>query len=97
MNRRQFSLAALSSATLLVGCHSEGEPKPSRDATLLHNENVRAAVADLDQAVNGLEMHLEAFNAENWQDALTNAQTSAIRLRADVDELKRALGYGDAG
>ncbi len=93
MDRRRFTLAALSSATLLSGCHSEREPKPSREATLLHNEGVREAVAELDQAVNGLEMRVGQFNAENWQDALTNVQTSAIRLRSDVDELKRALGY----
>ena len=52
---------------------------------------------ELDQAMNGLEMHLGQFNAENWQDALTNAQTSTIRLRNVVEELKRSLGYADAG
>ena len=97
MDRRHFALAALSSATLLAGCHSEKEPKPSREATLLHNENVRASVSELDQAVNLLEMHIGQFNAENWQDALTTVQTTAIRLRADVDELKRSLGYREEG
>ena len=95
MDRRHFALAALSSATLLAGCRSESEAKPSRDATLLHNEGVREAVNDLDQAVNNLEMRIGQFNAENWQDALTNVQTSSIRLRSDVDELKRALGYSE--
>ena len=33
------------------------------------------------------------FNAENWQDALANVQTAAVRLRHDLDELKRSLGY----
>ena len=96
MDRRHFALAALSSATLLAGCHSEKEPTPSREATLLHNEGVREAVAELDGAVNALDMHLAQFNPENWQDALNNAHTSAIRLRADVGELKRALGYNEA-
>ena len=96
MDRRRFTLAALFPATLLTGCHSEGEPKPSRDATLFHNEHVREAVEELDQAMNGLEMRMGQFNAENWQDALTNTQTATIRLRNVVDELKRSLGYAEA-
>ena len=95
MDRRHFAFAALSSATLLAGCHSEKQPMPSREATLLHNEGVREAVAELDAAMNSLDMHLGQFNAENWQDALTNAHTSAIRLRSDMEELKRALGYSE--
>ena len=93
MNRRRFTLAALFPATFLSGCHSDSEPKPSREATLFHNENIRDAISELDQAMNGLEMHLGQFNAENWQDALTNTQTSTVRLRNVVDELKRSLGY----
>lgn len=96
MDRRTFTLAALSSATLLAGCHKK-EEGPARDATLLHNANVSNAVAELDQAVNGLDMRLQAFNAENWQDALNHVQTSAERVRNGVDELKRALGYAEAG
>ena len=93
MNRRRFALAALFPATFFAGCHSESEPKPSREATLFHNENIREAISELDQAMNGLEMRIGQFNAENWQDALTNVQTSTIRLRNVVDELKRSLGY----
>jgi hypothetical protein len=92
MNRRQFALASLPAA-LLSGCHSE--QKPSREATLLHNRAVRDAVAELDQAMNGLDMQVSQFNAENWRDALSNVQTAAVRLRTDVDELKRSLGYAD--
>ena len=94
MNRRRFALAAMSSATLLVGCESS-EPKPALDATLLHNKNIRNAVSELDQGINALDMHLGLFNAENWQDALSNLQTSVVRMRGDVDELKRALGYAE--
>lgn len=95
-DRRQFALAAaLSTAALAAGCHSEREPKPSREATLLHNERVRAAVAELEQAMNLLDMHMGQFNAENWQDTLVSAQSSTLRLRGDLEELKRALGYND--
>ena len=91
MNRRRFTLAALFPATFFTGCHSE--TKPARDATLFHNENIRESVADLEQGISGLEMRVGQFNAENWQDALANVQTSAVRLRHDLDELKRSLGY----
>ena len=97
MNRRRFTLAALFPATFFGGCHSASEAKPSREATLFHNENVREAVQELDQAMNALEMRLGQFNAENWQDALTNAQTTTIRLRNVVEDLKRSLGYGEPG
>ena len=93
MNGRHFTLAALSSATLLSGCKSNS--KPSREATLFHNRQVREAVQELEQATNAVEMHMGQFNAENWQDALANLQTSAIRLRNGVDELRRALGYAE--
>lgn len=93
MDRRRFTLAALFPASFLVGCNS-GQI-PSREATLVHNQDVRQAVADLDQATNALEMHLQAVTAENWQDTLANAETSVVRLRADIDGLKKALGYGD--
>ncbi|MGI4830152.1 MAG: hypothetical protein ACRYFU_18410 [Janthinobacterium lividum] len=95
MNRRRFTLAALFPATLVTGCHSDKEPKPSLDATLFHNAHVREAMDELDQAMNGLEMRIGQFNAENWQDALTNTQTAAIRLRNVTDELKRSLGYAE--
>ena len=95
MNRRTFTLAALSSATVLTGCRSES--KPARDATLFHNRQVREAMQELEQATNALEMRMGQFNAENWQDALANMQTSTIRLRNVVDELRRALGYAEPG
>ena len=94
MDRRSFTLAALSSATLLMGCESS-QPKPALDATLLHNKTVRNAVGELEQGMNALEMRLGLFNAENWQDALANMQSSILRMRSDVDELKRALGYAE--
>lgn len=92
MNRRQFALASLPAA-VLTGCHSAS--KPARDATLLHNNAVRTAVSNLDEAVNHLDMRLTAFGPENWRDALASAQTAAIRLRSDLDELKHALGYAE--
>ncbi len=95
IDRRAFTLAALSSATLLAGCHSASEP--ARDATLFHNRQVREAMQELEQATNAIEMRMGQFNAENWQDALSNLQTSAIRLRNVVDELRRSLGYAEPG
>ena len=92
MDRRQFALASLPAA-LLSGCHSE--TKPSRDATLFHNKAVRSAVANLQEAVNILDERLTGFDPDNWRDALSNVQTAAIRLRSDMDELKRALGYAE--
>lgn len=94
MNRRRFTLAAILPAAWLAGCHSQS--KPSLDATLLHNENVRNAVTELDMAMNHLDMRLSSFNAENWQDALAGAESSATRLRNDIEQLKLALGYTDA-
>jgi outer membrane murein-binding lipoprotein Lpp len=91
MDRRHFALAL--PATLLAGCHSES--KPSREATLLHNRAVREAVADLEQAVNLLDMRLTAFGPENWRDALANLKTSVVRLHSEMDELKHALGYAE--
>ena len=91
MNRRDFTLAAMSSATLLAGCRSASEP--ARDATLFHNRQVGETVDELEHVTGDLEMRMSQFNAENWQDALSNLQTSAIRLRNVVDELKRSLGY----
>ena len=92
MNRRQFALSSIPAA-VLTGCSSGS--KPARDATLLHNSAVRAAVAALDQSVNHLEMHLSAFGPENWRDALATVQTSMVRLHGDIFDLKRALGYSD--
>lgn len=96
VDRRRFAFAAaLSSAALLSGCHSQ--PKPSREATLLHNGAVRESVTELEQAMNMMEERIGQFNAENWQDALANLQTSAIRMHNSIDELKRALGYRESG
>jgi hypothetical protein len=97
IDRRRFALtaAALLPAAVVTGCH-HSDSKPSREATLLHNREVREAVAQLEQGVNHLEMRLGQFNAENWQDALANTQTTATRVRADLDELKRALGYNES-
>ncbi len=96
MDRRTFAFAALSSATFLSGCHAEKEPGPSRDATLLHNKNVSEAVDDLDRAMNNLDLRLQTFNAENWQDALNHVQTATQQVHNGVDNLKRALGYDEA-
>ncbi len=90
MNRRQFALASLPAA-ILTGCHSG--TKPSRDATLLHNREVRDAVAELDQSMNHLDMRLTAFGPENWRDALASLQSTVVRLHSAVDELKHSLGY----
>lgn len=94
MDRRKFALVSIPAA-LLSGCRSKS--KPARDATLFHNKAVRSAVADLQEAVNLLDERLTGFGPENWRDALSNVQTAAIRLRSDMDELKHALGYADAG
>ena len=95
MNRRSFSAAAvsLSAAALLSGCRSKTEP--ARDATLLHNRAVREAVAELQETMSAMDERLGQFNAENWQDALANLQTSAIRMTNSIDELRRALGYAE--
>ncbi len=92
MNRRQFALASVP-AVALAGCRSPAAP--ARDATLVHNREVAAAVNNMDAAINMMEMRLSAFGPEDWRDALANLQTAFIRLRSDMDELKRALGYAD--
>lgn len=92
MDRRQFALASVP-AVLLAGCRSAS--KPSRDATLLHNRAVRDAVTNLQESMNHLDERLTGFGPENWRDALSSVQSTAIRLRSDLDELKHALGYAD--
>ena len=101
MDRRSFSIAsvtsvaasAVSAVALLSGCRSA--TKPARDATLLHNRAVRESVTELEATMNAMDEHLGQFNAENWQDALSNLQTSAIRMHNSIDDLKRALGYAE--
>ncbi len=95
-DRRSFSIAAaaLSATALLSGCRSS-ETKPARDATLLHNRAVRDAVAELEGTMNAMDEHLGQFNAENWQDALSNLQTATIRMHNSIEELKHALGYAE--
>lgn len=90
MNRRQFAIGSVPAA-LLAGCHSG--TKPSRDATLFHNKAVRTAVDNLQESVNMVDERLTGFGPENWRDALSNMQTAAIRLRSDMEDLRRALGY----
>ena len=92
MNPRQFALASLPAA-VLTGCNSGSTP--ARDATLLHNREVRTAVTNLEEAVNHLDMRLTAFGPENWRDALAGVQAVAIRLRSDFEDLKRSLGYAE--
>ncbi len=99
LDRRRFSavaaaVSALSAAALVGGCRSASTP--ARDATLLHNRAVREAVAELESTMNAMDERLGQFNAENWQDALSNLGTAAIRMHNSIDELKRALGYADA-
>ena len=52
-------------------------------------------MGNLEESVNHLDMRLTTFGPENWRDALANVQTTAVRLRTDLDELKRALGYSE--
>ncbi len=90
MDRRQFALVSVP-AVLLTGCRTG--TKPARDATLFHNKAVSAAMVNLQEAVNMVDERLSGFGPENWRDALASAQTAAIRLRSDMDELRHALGY----
>lgn len=92
MNRRKFALGSIP-AVLLTGCRSG--LKPSREATLFHNRAVNTAVNNLQEAVNMVDERLSGFGPENWRDALSNLQTAAIRLRSDMEELRRTLGYTD--
>ncbi len=94
MQRRQFTLLALPAA-VLAGCHAA--PKPSLDATLLHNEKVREAVNELEQAMLSFEEEVGQTTAENWHQTLSDVQTATLRLRNGIDDLKRSLGYPEAG
>lgn len=94
MNRRQFALGSLPAALAVAGCRSASTP--ARDATLFHNSAVRTAMANLQEGLNFLEERLSGFGPENWRDSLSSAQTAAVRLHGDMDELRRALGYADA-
>lgn len=93
MDRRKFALGSIP-AILITGCRSG--TKPSREATLFHNRAVNTAVNNLQEAVNMVDERMTGFGPENWRDALSNLQTAAIRLRSDMEELRRTLGYEDS-
>ncbi len=93
MDRRKFALVSIPAA-LVAGCRSGS--KPSRDATLFHNKAVSSAVLNLQEAVNMVDERLTGFGPENWRDALASLQTATIRLRSDMEELRRALGYTES-
>ncbi len=93
MDRRKFTLVSIPAA-LLTGCRSGSEP--ARDATLFHNRAVGTAMVNLQEAVNMVDERLTGFGPENWRDALAGLQTAAIRLRSDLEELRRTLGYTES-
>lgn len=52
-------------------------------------------MANLQEGMNFLDERLTGFGPENWRDSLSSAQTASVRLRSDLEELRRALGYAD--
>jgi hypothetical protein len=91
MNRRNFARIALAIPVVLTGCKSE--PKLSHTATLLDNEAVHEAFKELEESMEGLEMHVGEFDTENWHEVVPEVKDAATGLRNGIDQLKRVLGY----
>ena len=93
MNRREFSLAALSSVALVAGCDTD--QKPSHTATLLNNSRVQEALKALESAIGGLEGEVDNFGTTNWREVVPEVEGSTSNIRSAFEDLRRALGTPD--
>ncbi len=87
MDRRAFAIAALSSATLVLGCDTEQKPAPA--ATLLNNGEVQDAMKRLASAISGLEGAVSSFDDENWREVVPEVQSASENVGG---ECSRASG-----
>jgi outer membrane murein-binding lipoprotein Lpp len=90
MNRRNFTLAALSSAVVLAGCDTD--QKPSRTATVLNNGEVQRALQNLSSAIASLQGETERFESEDWKDVVPEVQGAAENVQSAFLALRQSLG-----
>jgi hypothetical protein len=89
MNRRQFSIAALSATTLLIGCDTD--QKPSHTATLLNNSEVQEALKSLADAIDNLAGDVSNFDTGNWKEVVPEVTSGTEEVSAAFERLRRAL------
>jgi hypothetical protein len=94
MNRRAFSVAAMSSAALLLGCDTD--QKPAHTATLLNNGEVQQAMQGLASAISGLQGAVSAFDTENWREAVPEVEGAASSVDSAFQRLRSALNVAGA-
>src|SRR5260370_14179695 len=90
MNRRNFSLAVLSSAVLSSGC--ESDQKPSRTATALNIGEVQRALQNLSNAIGTLENETARFEDEDWKAVVPEIQGAAANVQSAFNNLRQSLG-----
>jgi outer membrane murein-binding lipoprotein Lpp len=90
MNRREFAIAAISSAGLLAGCDTD--QKPASTATLLNNSEVQQALQSLSAAIDGLETEVGNFQSEDWRDVVPEVDSASANVRDAFNGLRKALG-----
>ncbi len=94
MNRRNFSLALLSSAVVIAGC--DDNQKPSHTATVLNNSAVQTALQNLSAAIGTLQNEAAQFDDEDWKDVVPEVQGAAENVHSAFNALRQALGVSDS-
>jgi len=89
MDRRAFSIAAISSVALMVGCDTE--QKPSATATLLNNSEVQTAMQRLASAISGLQGAVSGFDDEDWKEVVPEVQSASEDVGSAFQGLRSAL------
>lgn len=94
MNRRNFTLALLSSAVVVAGCDTD--QKPSHTATALNNGEVQRALQNLGAAIGTLQNEAAQFDDEDWKDVVPEVQGAAENVHGAFNALRQALGVSDS-
>jgi hypothetical protein len=89
MNRRQFTITALSASTILIGCDTD--QKPSHTATLLNNAEVQEALKSLADAIDNLSGDVRDFDTKNWKEVVPEVTSGTEEVSSAFERLRRAL------
>lgn len=91
LNRRAFTLAALSSLALLTACDTD--QKPSATATLLNTSNVQESLKQLRSAISSLDSAVSGFdNGEDWKEVVPQVVSAADDVQSAFGKVQAALG-----
>lgn len=90
MNRRKFSIAAISSLALIAGCDSEQKPSPT--ATLINNSEVQEAMKRLSSAIQELQAQVGDFETQDWKTVVPEVDNAAQEVDSAFFSLKKSLG-----